>query len=104
RAPSWSRAPMSAKILGNTLIARPRCTSGPADPNAGHLTPTTKERPMPAAAADTLTLPRVLRPRSPRDSWRRVSRVVAARRQLEGDGFVVRRPFPGVSLSEADPF
>jgi redox-sensitive bicupin YhaK (pirin superfamily) len=33
-----------------------------------------------------------------------VARVVTAQRQLEGEGFVVRRPFPSVSLSLADPF
>jgi redox-sensitive bicupin YhaK (pirin superfamily) len=33
-----------------------------------------------------------------------VRRVVPARRFLEGEGFQVRRPFPGVDLSLADPF
>ena len=59
---------------------------------------------MPAATADPLTLPRVAevatgsRPRP-------VERVVAAQRAVEGEGFVVRRPFPGVlSMADADPF
>ncbi len=57
---------------------------------------------MPAATADTLTLPRLARPVGPA---RPVTRVVDARRAVEGDGFVVRRPFPGVlSLADADPF
>jgi redox-sensitive bicupin YhaK (pirin superfamily) len=57
---------------------------------------------MPAATADTLTLPRIARPLGP---GRAVARVVDARRAVEGDGFVVRRPFPGVlSLADADPF
>ena len=36
--------------------------------------------------------------------WRGVGKVVTAHRQLEGAGFVVRRPFPGMDLSLADPF
>ncbi|MFW6067526.1 MAG: pirin family protein [Myxococcota bacterium] len=35
---------------------------------------------------------------------RTVERVVAAHRQREGAGFVVRRPFPSVRLEQADPF
>lgn len=35
---------------------------------------------------------------------REVARIVAARRQLEGGGFVVRRPLPGPGLESADPF
>lgn len=35
---------------------------------------------------------------------RAVSRVVKAHRQLEGGGFVVRRPFPDRSLDQVDPF
>ncbi len=59
---------------------------------------------MPAVTADPLTLPRV--PALPRQSivWRPVGRVITARRYLEGEGFEVRRPFPGVDLSLADPF
>jgi redox-sensitive bicupin YhaK (pirin superfamily) len=35
---------------------------------------------------------------------RKVDRVVTAHRQLEGGGFVVRRPFPSGGLSFVDPF
>src|SRR6266542_1155424 len=49
---------------------------------------------MPAVTADPLTLPRLTRP----------SEVGTARRQVEGEGFVVRRPFPGMDLALADPF
>jgi hypothetical protein len=35
---------------------------------------------------------------------RKVERVVTAHRQLEGGGFVVRRPFPSGGLSLVDPF
>src|SRR3954470_4320481 len=35
---------------------------------------------------------------------REVSRVVTAHRQEEGAGFIVRRPLPSMSLTEADPF
>jgi len=59
---------------------------------------------MPAVSADTLALPRLgrLAPESTR--WRPVADIITARRQLEGDGFVVRRPFPGIGLSLVDPF
>jgi len=59
---------------------------------------------MPAVTADTLTLTRL--PGLPADTtaWRRVAKVVTAARHLEGEGFQVRRPFPGVDLSLADPF
>jgi quercetin 2,3-dioxygenase len=59
---------------------------------------------MPAVTADTLTLPRlpVLDPQA--TAWRPVRRVVTAHRSLEGEGFQVRRPFPGMDLSLADPF
>ena len=57
---------------------------------------------MPAATADPLTLPRVA---APAGVARPVARIVDAQRAVEGDGFVVRRPFPGVlSLADADPF
>jgi len=59
---------------------------------------------MPAVTADTLTLPRLTPIRTPETTWRPVSRVVTAHSQLEGEGFVVRRPFPGAELSLADPF
>lgn len=35
---------------------------------------------------------------------REVQRLVAAHRQLEGGGFVVRRPFPTVGIQQVDPF
>ena len=59
---------------------------------------------MPAVTADTLT--RTRRPRLPEaeTAFRRVAKVVTAARHVEGEGFQVRRPFPGVDLSLADPF
>lgn len=59
---------------------------------------------MPAVTADTLTLPRVPSPSAEGTRWRPVARTVTARRQLEGEGFEVRRPFPGADLAAADPF
>lgn len=35
---------------------------------------------------------------------RNVNRLVASHRQLEGGGFVVRRPFPGPGMPQVDPF
>ena len=35
---------------------------------------------------------------------RRVDQVIAARRTVEGEGFVVRRPFPGPVREQVDPF
>ena len=58
---------------------------------------------MPAITADPLTLPR-LPSLGPQLARRPVRRVVVARRFLEGEGFQVRRPFPGIDLSLADPF
>lgn len=59
---------------------------------------------MPAVTADPLVLPRVSTP-PPTAVRRPATRVVTAVRSLEGEGFEVRRPFPGlVSLQEADPF
>jgi redox-sensitive bicupin YhaK (pirin superfamily) len=58
---------------------------------------------MPAVTADTLTLPRLAALPATTD-WRAVGKVVTAHRQLEGAGFVVRRPFPGMDLALADPF
>jgi len=52
---------------------------------------------------DLLVLPRLPRPdRTAVD--RPVRRVITADQQREGAGFLVRRPFPGVRLQEADPF
>ncbi|MFC4054710.1 pirin family protein [Actinomadura syzygii] len=59
---------------------------------------------MPAVMADPLTLPRLPVPSATDTDWRRVAKVVTANRQLEGEGFEVRRPFPGMDLSLADPF
>ena len=56
---------------------------------------------MPAVTADPLSLPRIVGGDGPR---REVVKTVTAHRQLEGEGFVVRRPFPGVDLAMADPF
>jgi hypothetical protein len=58
---------------------------------------------MPAVTADTLTLPRLPELAEP-TAWRGVHRIIQGRRFLEGEGFQVRRPFPGVDLSLADPF
>ncbi|MDE3096344.1 MAG: pirin family protein [Chloroflexota bacterium] len=59
---------------------------------------------MPAVTADTLALPRIAALPETGTTWRPVARVVTAHRQLEGEGFVVRRPFPGADLALADPF
>jgi hypothetical protein len=59
---------------------------------------------MPAVSADPLTLPRVTAAGAG-DRPRPVDRVVTAVRAVEGEGFVVRRPFPGaLSMADADPF
>ena len=59
---------------------------------------------MPAVTADTLALPRLPRLSETETEWRPVTRTVTAQRHLEGEGFQVRRPFPGVDLALADPF
>jgi redox-sensitive bicupin YhaK (pirin superfamily) len=59
---------------------------------------------MPAVTADPLTLPRIPRLPDQETDWRHVTKIVTAQRHLEGEGFEVRRPFPGMSLSVADPF
>lgn len=60
---------------------------------------------MPAVNADTLSLPRVASPDPVTTTWRSVARIVDAHRTFEGEGFEVRRPFPGrLTLQEADPF
>ena len=60
---------------------------------------------MPAITVeDTLVLPRLPLP-DPTARPRPVTKVVTSRREAEGAGFVVARPFPGeMSLAEADPF
>jgi len=59
---------------------------------------------MPAVTADTLTLPRIAPLPERETRWRAVARVVTAQRTIEGEGFVVRRPFPSHALPLADPF
>jgi redox-sensitive bicupin YhaK (pirin superfamily) len=59
---------------------------------------------MPAVTADPLTLTRLPRLPEQETAWRPVTRVITAGRHLEGEGFAVRRPFPGVDLPLADPF
>jgi redox-sensitive bicupin YhaK (pirin superfamily) len=59
---------------------------------------------MPAVTADTLTLPRISPLPQRETEWRPVAGVLTAHSQTEGEGFVVRRPFPSYELSLADPF
>ena len=62
---------------------------------------------MPAVTADTLTLPRVARPRTDGllpSRERPVRSVVTAPTGYEGEGFPVRRAFAGVSSDDLDPF
>ena len=60
---------------------------------------------MPAATSDNLLLlPRIPRPESAHATYRPVTQVVTAPTKQEGAGFQVRRPFPGIDLSSADPF
>ncbi len=59
---------------------------------------------MPAVTADTLTLPRIRKLSDAGVRWRPVTNIVTAHSQLEGEGFVVRRPFPNERLAMADPF
>lgn len=59
---------------------------------------------MPAVTpSNPLALPRIDRP-APDSRPRPVHLVVTAPTQLEGEGFQVRRPFPGFDLGIADPF
>jgi redox-sensitive bicupin YhaK (pirin superfamily) len=58
---------------------------------------------MPAVSADLLTLPR-LSPVAPTSSARPVLGIVNAITTLEGEGFQVRRPVPGIDVSISDPF
>jgi redox-sensitive bicupin YhaK (pirin superfamily) len=60
---------------------------------------------MPAATTDNLLLlPRIARPDPLQALQRPVLQVVTAPSMLEGEGFQVRRPFPGIDASLADPF
>ncbi len=59
---------------------------------------------MPAVTADPLTLPRLPRLNDHTTDWRSVGRIITAKRHIEGEGFAVRRPFPGIDLSLSDPF
>src|SRR3979409_1272380 len=59
---------------------------------------------MPAVTADTFTLPRLSELPEGTTDWRPVGKVVQAQQFTEGEGFKVRRPFPGVDLALADPF
>ena len=59
---------------------------------------------MPAVTADTLALPRLKTLPEAGTQWRPVANVVTAHSQLEGEGFLVHRPFPTAELSMADPF
>jgi quercetin 2,3-dioxygenase len=59
---------------------------------------------MPAVSADTLTLPRLPQLPQGTKAWRPTMKIVTAGRFLEGEGFQVRRPFPGMDLAMADPF
>ncbi len=60
---------------------------------------------MPAVTVDNiLVLPRVAAP-APGSVARPTTKVVTALSTFEGEGFPVRRPFPGkIALSETDPF
>jgi quercetin 2,3-dioxygenase len=62
---------------------------------------------MPAVTADVHAVPRLPRPSQfsgGRSGLRTVTRVVTAPSLLEGEGFPVRRPFPGIDHSLVDPF
>src|SRR5215212_9606954 len=60
---------------------------------------------MPAATAENiLLLPRIPRPHAPTAVERRVQGIVTAPSFLEGEGFQVRRPFPGIDHRLSDPF
>ena len=60
---------------------------------------------MPAVTvADPLALPAVQVAEGTPERFRRVERVVDSIKTFEGEGFRVRRPFPGLDRSVADPF
>lgn len=59
---------------------------------------------MPAVTVDNLlVLPRLTKPALPATD-RAPQQIVTAHKQLEGEGFEVRRPFPSSDLRGADPF
>ena len=59
---------------------------------------------MPAVTvADPLALPAVQVAEGTPERFRRVERVVDSIKTFEGEGFPVRRPFPGLDRSVADP-
>ena len=60
---------------------------------------------MPAVTVqDPLSLPAVRVPEGTPAQFRRVERVVDSIQTFEGEGFPVRRPFPGLDRRVADPF
>src|SRR6266550_257112 len=60
---------------------------------------------MPAVTtSNILALTRVQRPDPATARFRPVQKIVTAPRQLEGEGFVVRRPFPHADFRDSDPF
>jgi len=60
---------------------------------------------MPAATTENpLLLPRIPRPDPATSTFRPVVQVVTANTTLEGAGFQVRRPFPGMDQRQVDPF
>ncbi len=60
---------------------------------------------MPAVTVENLlVLPRIPSPAPHVARFRPVQQVVTAHKQLEGEGFQVRRPFPSFDLRSADPF
>ena len=60
---------------------------------------------MPAVATDNiLVLPRVSKPDPAVAKVRPLQRIITAPRQLEGEGFEVRRPFPNAAFRDSDPF
>src|SRR3954464_8791924 len=60
---------------------------------------------MPAITpASILTLPRITRPDEATAQYRPALKVVRTPKFMEGAGFQVRRPFPGVNAIDSDPF
>ena len=57
---------------------------------------------MPAATADTMTLPRLSVPDQVRP--RKVLKIIDAPSAYEGEGFPVRRAFAGLTMADIDPF